>query len=142
MLTDRNTPNCDLMERGPEHIQKSESAVVSDEVMALIREICREVGIKQRDLAAHLHLKPSQMNLYFSGKVEMRTERLVRTLEILGVDVRLALRERLAEIKGRGTQLVVEDAEMIDDSKILAKIGRVKSPKRESLLRIIELLGS
>lgn len=114
----------------------------SDEVMSLVREICREVGIKQRDLAAHLNLKPSQMNLYFSGKVEMRTDRLVRLLEILGVDLRQSLRHRLDQIKGVNVTPTSFDDESIDDSKILAKIGRVKSPKRESLLRIIELLGT
>lgn len=114
----------------------------SDEVMSLVREICREVGIKQRDLAAHLHLKPSQMNLYFSGKVEMRTDRLVRLLEILGVDLRQNLRERLDQIRGVPGPQAAPDDDNIDDSKILAKIGRVKSPKRESLLRIIELLGT
>lgn len=115
----------------------------SDETMALVREICREVGIKQRDLAAHLQLKPSQMNLYFSGKVEMRTDRLVRLLEILGIDLRQIIRERLQQIRGLTPAAhSLSDDDVIDDSKILARIGRVKSPKRESLLRIIELLGN
>ncbi|MEK2644288.1 helix-turn-helix domain-containing protein [Bdellovibrio sp. BCCA] len=108
----------------------------SEILMSRIREVCLLMGIRQKDLAQSLQLKPSQMNLYFNGKVEMRVERLLPLLEILGVDVELQLEEKIKELGGELRSF------QETENKVLAKIGRLDDYKRQSLLRIIHILGS
>ncbi|WII72465.1 helix-turn-helix transcriptional regulator [Bdellovibrio sp. 22V] len=108
----------------------------SEIFMARIREACSLLGIRQKDLAESLQLKPSQMNLYFQGKVEMRTDRLLPLLEILGIDLERQLEERIRELGDTTTSL------QNSENKVLAKIGRLDEYKRQSLLRIIHILGS
>ncbi|WP_413613096.1 helix-turn-helix domain-containing protein [Bdellovibrio sp. HCB-110] len=108
----------------------------SEVLMSRIREACLLMGIRQKDLADSLQLKPSQMNLYFQGKVEMRTDRLVPLLAILGIDIERQIEEKIKELGGESF------SPLGNENKVLARIGRLDEYKRQSLLRIIHILGS
>lgn len=104
--------------------------------MARVREACQLMRIRQKDLADSLDLKPSQMNLYFQGKVEMRSDRLLALLDILGVDVERQLEERIKELGGENKFSPGHE------NKMLATLGRLDDYKKQSLLKIISILGS
>lgn len=108
---------------------------VNDRLVSKIRLLCHSLGITQRDLAASLELKPSQMNLYMQGKVEMKSDRLLKVLNILGLDIETLLDQRIAELSQANSRPAPEQ-------RVLAKIGRLDEYKRESLLKIISILGS
>lgn len=103
--------------------------------MSRIRHACNLMGIRQKDLADSLELKPSQMNLYFQGKVEMRADRLIPLMKILGIDIENLLEDKIKELGGDPLGLSRE-------SKIFANMGRLDDYKKQSLLRIIHILGS
>lgn len=107
----------------------------NDRLILQIRQLCQSLGISQRDLAASLQLKPSQMNLYMQGKVEMKADRLLQVLSILGLDIEALLNQRL-------TALAQSETPVMREQTVLAKIGRLDEYKRESLLKIISILGS
>ena len=104
-------------------------------LMSRIRELSRNVGISQRDLAQSMGLKPSQLNLYFNERAEMKAQRLVQLLEILGIDINELLSHRIRALGGD------PDGSDIDDSNLYAKLGRIRGAKRKSLLKIIRMLG-
>jgi len=104
--------------------------------MARIREACRLMGLRQRDIAESLQLKPSQLNLYFQGKVEMRAERMIALLALLEIDVEKQIEEKIRQWGGEA------QSSSCHETKVLAKIGRLDEYKRQSLLRIIHILGS
>lgn len=104
-------------------------------LMSKIRELSRIVGISQRDLSQSMGLKPSQLNLYFNERAEMKAQRLVQILEILGIDIDELLTQRIRALGGDPT------GSDIDDSSLYAKLGRVRGAKRRSLLKIIRMLG-
>ena len=103
--------------------------------MSKIRELSRIVGISQRDLSEHMGLKPSQLNLYFNERAEMKAQRLVQLLEILGIDIDELLNQRIRTLGGDPS------GSEIDDSNLYAKLGRIRGAKRKSLLKIIRMLG-
>lgn len=106
-----------------------------DKVMSQIRVLTQALGVRQKDLAASLNLKPSQMNVYMQGKVEMKTDRLLCVLELMGVDVEKILEEKI--IEASKTSLQASNKE-----NVLAKIGRLDADNRESIFKIVKILGS
>lgn len=107
-----------------------------EDFMARVREACALMGIRQKDLAESLAIKPSQMSLYFQGKVEMRSDRLLPLLAILGLDVPGMLEERIKQLGGQSS------VPQGNESRTLASIGRLDDYKRQSILRIVSILGS
>ena len=106
----------------------------SERVMSQIRQLSHNLGVRQKDLAATLGLKPSQMNLYMQGKVDMRADRMMNVLEVLGIDIEEILSTKLANSNNTPGIAPTET--------VLAKIGRLDDCKRESIFKIIKVLGS
>ena len=116
--------------------QKKMDSVKSDELMDKIREACALMGIRQKDLADYLDMKPSQMNLYFRGKVEMRSDRLITLLGVLGIDIEELLSEKIRALGGSSA------SSNSSENKMLASLGRLDDYKKQSLLKIIGILGA
>lgn len=112
------------------------SSTDNQSFMALVRQVCENMGIRQKDLAASLDLKQSQMNLYFQGKVEMRTERLLSLLKVLGVDVELLLQDQLSGLKAHPPD------KNASENRILALIGGLTPSQKLSMGRILTQLSS
>lgn len=118
------------------NLGSEKSPTRTDDFMARVREACALMGIRQKDLADSLDIQASQMNLYFQGKVEMRSDRLLALLGILGVDVEGMLEERIKELGGPALKAPGTE------SRMLATIGRLDEYKKQSILRIVNVLGS
>lgn len=101
-------------------------------LISRVKLLAQLTGISQKDLALNLGLKPSQMNLYFNEKAEMKANRLVDLLRVLGVDVESLIEEKIKAL---------ESSSEIDDATLHAKLGRVSGRKKKSLLKIIKILG-
>ncbi|KYG61530.1 hypothetical protein AZI86_17640 [Bdellovibrio bacteriovorus] len=106
-----------------------------DKVMSQIRTLSQTLGVRQKDLAASLNLKPSQMNVYMQGKVEMKTDRLLCVLELMGIDVEKLLEQKIIEASKASF-------ESSNKENVLAKIGRLDADNRESIFKIVKILGS
>lgn len=102
--------------------------------MVGVRELCRLMGIRQKELAASLNMKPAQMNVYFQGKAEMRAERMIELLKILGLDIEKQIQDKINEMGG--------ESKTANSSKILASMGGLHETNRKSLLKIIKMLGA
>jgi len=103
--------------------------------MKKVRALSQSVGVSQKDLALNMGLKPSQLNLYFNDRAEMKASRFVELLELLGIDIDHLLEERLHRLR--------ENSEtIIDDSNLYTKLGRLRGAKRKSLQKIICILGA
>lgn len=101
-------------------------------LISRVKLLAQLIGISQKDLALNLGLKPSQMNLYFNEKAEMKANRFVDLLKVLGVDVETLLEEKIRSL---------QSSSEIDDATLHAKLGRVTGRKKKSLLKIIKILG-
>jgi len=101
-----------------------------------IKDLLVASGVRQKDLAEKMGMKASQMSLYFNGKSEMRADRFVELLEILGVDVEASIQNKLSELDHKNIP------SQCGTSHMLIKLDRVRGTARKSLKDLIELLGA
>lgn len=106
-----------------------------DRLVSQIRVLCQSLGIRQTDLASFLGLKPSQVNMYMLGKVEMKSDRLLHVLEFLGIDVLDQIEKKISEAESQ-----ISTAP--NAQNVLTKIGKLDAHKRESLFKLIKIMGT
>lgn len=110
---------------------------MSDIVLSQIKKVCHLKGVRQVDLAQNLNIKPSQMNLYFRGFSKMRADRFVDLLNVLGIDLESVLNNEILRCENAPAAQKNE----VNETKVLAKIGRLDGQHRESLYRIAKILS-
>lgn len=105
----------------------------TNSVVPQLRELLRLSNLTQRDLARGLGVRPSHLNLYFTEKSDMHSHKLIDMLDMLGIDVRAQLAERIAELKKEPAKAV--------SAHLLMKLEGIRDFNRESLARIIQMLA-
>lgn len=105
----------------------------SHEVVANLRELLKLTGITQRELARRLGTTPSHLNLYFTGKSDMHSAKLIEILHVLGIDLDSLIQERIGRI--------LQNEAEVDPSCLYVKLQNMASHTREPLLRIIKTLA-
>lgn len=105
-------------------------------VMELVRDLVDLTDLKQKDVANQMGLKASQMNLYFNGHSEMRANRLVELLDILGINVQAEIQKRIRALKEE------RSVAHLDQFALAVKLGSVDQSTRKSLKSLIEQLGA
>lgn len=102
--------------------------------MSAVRELCRRMGVRQRNLAESLGLNPAQVNVYFQGKSEMRADRMIALLKILGIDIEKQVYDKIRELGG--------EVRTVSDNRVLASLGGLNESKKKSLLRMIKIFAA
>lgn len=102
-------------------------------LVPLLRELMRETQVTQRDLAAGIGATSSQLNLFFTGKSDMHSRKLVGLLRALGIDLEEILEQRLNEIRNQESPK--------SQTALHAKISALGEHRREPLLAIIKMLA-
>lgn len=102
-------------------------------MVPLLREFMKEAGVTQRDLAAAIGVKSSQLNLFFTGKSDMHSRKLVLLLKSLGIDLERILADQLQEIRNQSAQR--------HPSSLIAKINAMDPEQRKPLLAIVKMLA-
>jgi transcriptional regulator with XRE-family HTH domain len=109
------------------------SSGTGSDLVGKLRTLLRLTHVTQRDIAAALEIQPSQLNVYFTGKGDMHSKKLIRLLEVLGVDLNEILEQRIRELQ--------HSNEKVTTPALRLKLEALRDHNRESLLRIIKALA-
>lgn len=112
----------------------TEAETKASNVLDKIRELMHLLGIRQKDLACNLNIKPSQISHYFNHRSEIKANNLLAILELIGMNVEEQLDEKISMLKNG-------PHESSNTATFYTKLGRIREPKKESLLKIIRMLG-
>lgn len=102
-------------------------------LISLLRELLSSAHVTQKDLALGLGMKPSHINLYFKGKSDIHSRKLVSILKMLGIDLESLVRERI--------EMLSRNEGKVSSENLFSKLDQVKDFNREPLLRIIKHLA-
>lgn len=110
--------------------KKTDKAFILMEQVRLLLEL---LDVKQKDLSKKLNIPRTQLNRYLSCRNEMKTNNLVSLLEFVGIDL-------LQFVNGRISELTGNEHEEPTHSAVQAKLDRMQGPKKDSLLKIIDMM--
>lgn len=113
---------------------KSKRTQIRSQVIGALRELLKQTGLTQKELAQRLGTTPGHLNLYLTGKSDMHSINLIAILEALGIDLAEILNERIRQVSGRGKK-------RIDSASIYARLENIKACNRKPLLKLVKSLA-